>query len=131
MSSNEEYYADVQSVVDEIIVTVSKQSLQPKDGPRRDPRDKTKWDKTSGAVYIVSVRNRDAKEHREGIVTLAPYFLAAKGIVDRLHDVATDEQIKKYLADEQRKREEILGAAARNRGVASFNVVPPVMEVSK
>lgn len=129
MPSNEEYYANVQSVVDEIIVTVSKQSLQPKDGPRRDFRDKTKWDKTSGVVYIVSVKNRDVKEHKEGVVTLAPYFLAAKGIVDRLHAVATDEQIKKYLAEQQAKREEILGAAARLKGVTSFNVVPPVLEV--
>jgi hypothetical protein len=127
MPSNEEYYADVQNVVDEIIVTVSEQTLQPKDRPRRDPRDKTKWDKTSGAVYIVSVKNREVKEHRAGVVAIAPYWLAAKGIVDRLHEVASDKEIEIFLKEQAEKKFAIERGLAQTSGVAQFRV-PPVNE---
>jgi len=128
---NELYYQEVQSVVDEILVEVSKQKLQLKDPPRKDRFGK--WDKTSGALFITSVKNRALKEHKEGVVTLASYWQAAAGIVGstgqgQMHRVSTDDEIRDYLAEQQRKREEILGAAARLKGVAQFNVVPPVNE---
>ena len=72
--SNEDYFLDINSAVDEIVATVGRENkLQPKDGPRRDARDQTKWTKDSGAVYMTSVRNREVKAHREGVVTLMPY----------------------------------------------------------
>lgn len=127
---NELYYAEVQAAVDEIIVQVAKQTLQPKDGPRKDKYGK--WTKDSGAVYQISVRNRAIKEHQEGRVTLVPYWLLAAGMVGptgqgQLHRVADDSEIKKYLAEEQVKRDQIMGAAARLKGVATFTV-PPVNE---
>jgi hypothetical protein len=45
--------------------------------------------------------------------------------------VSTDDEIKNFLAEQKSKREEILGAGARARNTAQFNVVPPVLEVSK
>jgi hypothetical protein len=130
--TNEEYFVDINNTVDEIIVTVSKQSLQPKDGPRRDPRDRTKWDKNSGAVYMTSVRNREVKEHKEGVVTLMPYYRGAEGIVGPTRQgafsrVSTDDEIREFLKAEALKRDQIQGSVARQRGVAQFTI-PPVNE---
>ncbi len=127
--SNEEYYAEVENIVGEVIIAVGRQSLQPKEGPTKLRNGK--WDKQSGAVYITSVKNRESREHKEGVVTLVPYYAAAKGIMDNLHKVSTDEEIKKFLAEQKVKRDEILSAGARARNVQQFNVVPPVLEVSK
>ena len=130
--TNEEYFATVNTVVDEIIATVSKQALQPKEGPRRDPRNTTRWSKDSGAVYMTSVRNHEIKAHREGVVMLMPYWQAASQIIGPTRQgpffrVSTDSEIQIFLREEAEKRQMIQSGFSQRKGIAQFTV-PPVYE---
>jgi len=85
----------------------AKQKLQPRD------RD----------VYIVSRRSR-AHGTTAGVVSIAALKLAAQRIIDGTHELATDEQIGAYQAEQRKTREQLLNEANRARQTVSF--VPPV-----
>ena len=122
MDNAEVFWSEVQEAVSELVATVSKQRLQPNDGVQRDRNNK--WPKTGGAIYMTSIKNRAAKEHKPGAVTLMPYFLAAQRVVEGMYAVSTDEEIRAYEKEQAAKRDLIQTGAARNRGVAQFTVPP-------
>ena len=88
----QEFWMEVRAARAEISERIRQQVLQPRDG----------------TVYIVSIKKRgDHHEIKAGRISACSIALAGQRLVEGSHDVATDAQIEKYLAEEKQKKAEI------------------------
>jgi hypothetical protein len=128
MSEGIQYFADVSDEQTKLLAEVAK---RPKQQQFRD------------GVLLVSIPlarsnpNRD-KDWKPGVLCLASLglgersksrWLAACRIVDGTHQLASDEDCDRYLADAARKRAEI--AASSNKTSLVFNQPRPAAEALK
>ena len=92
-----------------ITTAITKQELQPR----------------SGAVYITSVRRRsDPPEIVAGRVSEASVKIAAQRIVEESHILATDDQIRAYLAEQVDMKKTMDAVEAKNRNQVVFQNAP-------
>jgi len=109
-----QFWFDVSEMSQQIVADSAKQKLQ----------------KAPDYVYITSVVTR-----RNGIsnarVIAAHLKLAAQRIVEGTHRLSSDEEIEKYLAEQERKREQMKSQEAALKGQITFSAPPPVPSVSK
>jgi hypothetical protein len=125
--SAEAYWIGVRETMSELATVAATRPLQPKAGLPHPSNAATKRFVMTGedAIYMRSKRNRKHPAHVEGRICLMNYKIAAMGVMDELHELATDEEIAAYQAGEALKVEAIQGGAALLRqSKASFT--PPV-----
>jgi hypothetical protein len=113
MDNAELFWADVKAMEQEIKVTISKSKNHRLAG--------------EGACYIISKKNRNVnREAQAGRVSLATIKLSAKLIIQDTHELCTDDQIERYEKEMEERKDLNQQAAARLKGVATFNSTPPV-----
>lgn len=81
------------------------------------------------ACYIVSLTNRKARTEA-GVVVLTEVRLAAQRVTEGSHRLASDEEIRSYLVEQERKRK-IIEARAQQERSPLLTFVPPIKEVNR